>query len=148
MTLDRTKYKYCPTCGEYRPVAEFHRDRTRSNGLQSTCKQCRRESRAERQRLVNLPAGPDTTGGFVRSQTEEVWLSYHGNRDLHRYINTTARGFSKRHWEDLKQEAWIYISLTPPGLNLEALQKVAYNAMQRTYRRMKLRRENHLTEAD
>lgn len=34
--------KTCTRCGETKPVAEFHRNRTRRDGLQSRCKVCQR----------------------------------------------------------------------------------------------------------
>ena len=32
--------KRCPTCKEHKPAWEFHRNRTRRDGLQATCKEC------------------------------------------------------------------------------------------------------------
>ena len=45
MTDDQTKT--CPRCGEVKPRSEFSRDRSKRDGLQSTCRVCRRNYRAE-----------------------------------------------------------------------------------------------------
>lgn len=36
------EHKHCPTCSLRKPVADFHRDWTRSDGLASQCKACKR----------------------------------------------------------------------------------------------------------
>lgn len=35
--------KQCSSCKEFKPLSEFHRNRTTSDGLQSCCKKCRKE---------------------------------------------------------------------------------------------------------
>ena len=35
--------KTCTKCGETKPLEEFHKDRTKKDGLQSYCKECARE---------------------------------------------------------------------------------------------------------
>lgn len=33
-------YKYCHRCGEYKPPSEFHRNRSKKDGLGTECKEC------------------------------------------------------------------------------------------------------------
>ena len=33
---------HCPSCGEFKPLSEFHRDRSKVSGYSSYCKVCRR----------------------------------------------------------------------------------------------------------
>lgn len=43
--------KACWACGQQRPVAEFHRDRSRPDGRQSECRPCR--SARDKQRVID-----------------------------------------------------------------------------------------------
>lgn len=45
MCPDAPPYKYCPTCKSLKDVSEFHANRTRSDGLMSQCRSCKREAR-------------------------------------------------------------------------------------------------------
>ena len=42
-----TKTKRCPKCGRVLPITEFHKDNSRKNGVQSSCKDCQKAMKAE-----------------------------------------------------------------------------------------------------
>lgn len=60
------------------------------------------------------------------------------------YLHSQANRFCGRDpdlYEDLIQEAWLYISLLPPDVDDNCLKTTAYNAMQRFYRYTKRQRD-------
>ncbi len=63
--------KRCTKCGEEKPLSEFHRDRTKSDGRKSWCKLC--------------------TSGYQREYYEEnreKWVGY--QREYNRCVNNPA----------------------------------------------------------
>lgn len=46
--------KACGRCGATKPLSDFHRDRTKPDGRQIRCKECRRETR-----YVKLGVSPE-----------------------------------------------------------------------------------------
>lgn len=40
LPLDEPELKRCPRCGEWKVLSEFHRNRTKPDGLQRVCKPC------------------------------------------------------------------------------------------------------------
>jgi len=56
--------KRCTTCGEDKPVTDFHRDKRRRDSLQSKCKSCACEA-ARLWRLANLDRDRETNRRYV-----------------------------------------------------------------------------------
>lgn len=52
--------KACPGCGQAKPLSEFHRNQTRSDGRQTYCKACQR-------------ARIDTTKSAKRTEQQKKW---------------------------------------------------------------------------
>jgi hypothetical protein len=52
--------KYCRKCGEYRELSEFHKDRSKKDGLASCCNTCAKEYRA-----------------LTKSQQQRRWNDYY-----------------------------------------------------------------------
>lgn len=43
--------KKCPTCGRMLPLSEFHKDRTRKDGVKATCKECCAKAKKQRAKV-------------------------------------------------------------------------------------------------
>jgi hypothetical protein len=61
--------KYCGLCKERKPVGAFHRDRSRSDGLQSYCKDCRKTIEKNRRR-----------NPVERARSVQLWRQRHPER--------------------------------------------------------------------
>ncbi|CAN5549341.1 hypothetical protein BH11ACT6_BH11ACT6_29840 [soil metagenome] len=59
--------KTCPVCDENKPLTEYHKNRTRSDGLQRLCKPCHRRRVAESQRRH-----PDTVLQYRDANRERI----------------------------------------------------------------------------
>ena len=142
MTLDRTKFKYCPGCGEWLPNSFFHCNKARADGLHSRCADCRSQKGKEARRKNKLPAGPHRPFPILSAMADEIFAKYWADTELHVFIQEEAR-----HWvrniqkrKEAVQEAWLYISLAKPGQNTDALKKVATSAIRRYARKDYARR--------
>jgi hypothetical protein len=63
--------KECSACWRVKPVAAYHRDRTKPHGLASQCRDCRREARSP---AVTLRAAPYGAGVPDPEETAEAEL--------------------------------------------------------------------------
>lgn len=66
----------------------------------------------------------------------QEFLDWRKDPDLCEYIHAQAArhcGRSPETFEDMRQEAWLYISLLPPGVDILTLKRTAYNAIHRLY---------------
>ena len=52
-----TQTKFCPSCGETKPITEFSRNRTAKDGRQSECKACRNKRAKEKRDAHKLLIG-------------------------------------------------------------------------------------------
>lgn len=116
--------KRCPTCGTDKPETDFHRDRTRPDGLRWECKQCVKEKRQQpREQAVRERMASDTEFNAA--------LSPHLKAYIDRQVKRYGRG-NPDVQDDLTQEAWIAVATADTG---EDLLKVAHRAVERVYRR-------------
>lgn len=52
-----TQTKFCPSCGETKPITEFSRNRTAKDGRQSECKACKNKRAKEKRDAHKLLIG-------------------------------------------------------------------------------------------
>jgi len=143
----RDKYKYCPRCGEYKPVTAFAKDGRSPDGLQGWCRACRSEA-AKKVARKRATKAPKKQKGWPRSMTgEEFVVFYQDNGWLYRYIGSQAamKTRNRELRKDLRQEAWIRISLCPPGLSDECYKQEVYRAIDAAYRKIRRAREYELS---
>ncbi len=70
----------------------------------------------------------DNIGAFYRwRQSQELCDYIHDQASRH-------CGKDPALFEDLRQEAWLYITLVPPDSDIPTLKRAAYNAIRNVYR--------------
>jgi len=74
-----TDTKRCTRCGEFKALSEYHRDRTRADGLRSACKPC--SNAALRARRRKQRHGVDTSRG--RHNETRAWVCERDPQELY-----------------------------------------------------------------
>ena len=77
---------------------------------------------------------------------EECDRLFRTDIELRQYIVDQAKRHSRyvSNQEDFVQEAWVYLMLSPSGLNTETYQRVALRGIQAEYQRNRRKRTRHL----
>ena len=132
------KYKYCPRCGEYKPVAAFQKNASRSDGLQGWCREC--------QSLAGKKRKPECKPQHTHKQamTGEQFLAFlDENRWLRDHIKIQAarKTRDRELRKDLEQECWIRLSFCPCNIDVIAIKRVVSRALSQAY--MKEYRRKH-----
>jgi hypothetical protein len=74
----------------------------------------------------------------------KAFYRWRRDEELCDFIHSQANRYCGKNpdlYEDLIQEAWLYISLLPPDTDDQCLKNTAYNAIRRFYRYTKRQRE-------
>lgn len=131
--MSKRPYKYCPRCGEYKLTTHFGGNKSRPDGLQGWCRQCRHEASQKQKRKRKTL---DAQSSHPRPMTGEQFTQfYQENGWLYRYIGSAA-AMKTRDYElraDLRQEAWIRLSFCKGGLTDEAYKRIADLAIDQAY---------------
>lgn len=115
--------KYCPECKKNKPYYDFHKDRSRPDGLKWLCIECAKAKRSKKDIVSAMP--------------EAEFMKLLENKELHKFINTEAKRYFKVDEDSrdyARQAAWARISLYPTIENVEELKKAAHREIYWLYR--------------
>jgi hypothetical protein len=119
--------KRCPQCETEKPETEFHRDRSRADGLKRICKDCFQENRWKKR----------DDGTRQKMMDDGSFAILYDTPELKKAINRAAKRYAKQNLErreELQQEGWLAVALST-GEDLAYHEKKAKNAIEAAYRR-------------
>jgi hypothetical protein len=132
--------KYCPGCGEYKQVKEFHKDSSRGDGYQIYCITCHSKKKKRKKTLRPIISRPKPLDGG------QIFEDIYSNKDIHEYLWEVANKKTKDRElrKDLVQTAWIRISFCMDTYSVEKIKNEGRRAINNEYRRVWNMRRNDL----
>lgn len=131
------KKKRCPKCGINLPLEAYGRNRSRPDGLQVYCKDCRSTGGRPGNPNMRRDAVADLVHGAAAGMTDAEFKELYHNRELWRYIGKCANTKTKRSFlrGDLRTNAWLAVKAAGAGLSLARYKEIARQEISASYQR-------------
>lgn len=146
--------KICRRCGKELPLAKFPKNRTRPDGTEYRCKECHAQTQAEYRKRRFKGRSPANVIGVSSTEyprammSDETFAVYYDRPAISAFITQYSVRHAKRRPDmqlDLKQTAWMHISMAQPGKTDDYYIAIAQRAMYNEYRREYFERKYKLS---